>query len=48
VALHEIASCEYWTSLGTDGQSIDVYNVEELMLSAGYTPLRKRGEAAAE
>lgn len=35
-------------ALVSDGQSIDVYDVEELMLSAGYAPLRKRGEAAAE
>ena len=28
----------------SNDQSIDIYDVEELMLSAGYAPLRKRGE----
>jgi transcriptional regulator with XRE-family HTH domain len=31
-------------SLVADSQAIDTYDVEELMLSAGYAPLRKRGE----
>jgi len=31
-----------------DSPSVDVYDIEELMLSAGYAPLRKRGDVEAE
>jgi len=31
-------------ALVSDGKSVDTYDIEELMLSAGYAPLRKRGE----
>ncbi len=31
-------------ALVAESQAIDLYDVEELMLSAGYAPLRKRGE----
>jgi len=34
-------------ALVSDGHSIDAYDIEELMLSAGYAPLRKRGEVVA-
>ena len=33
-------------ALVSNGKSIDTYDIEELMLSAGYAPLRKRGEVA--
>ncbi len=35
-------------ALVADSQDIDAYDVEEFMLSAGYAPLRKRGEAVIE
>lgn len=35
-------------ALVSDGQTIDAYDIEELMLSAGYAPLRKRGEVETE
>lgn len=31
-------------ALVSENQKTDVYDVDELMLSAGYAPLRKRGE----
>ena len=30
-----------------DSPSVDVYDIEELMLSANYAPLRKRGDVEA-
>lgn len=35
-------------ALVSDAKAVDVYDVEEFMLSAGYAPLRKRGEIAVE
>jgi len=32
-------------ALVAESQAIDLYDVEELMLSARYAPLRKRGES---
>lgn len=34
-------------ALVSGSPSVDVYDVEELTLSAGYAPLRKRGEVEA-
>ena len=31
-------------ALVSSSETIDLYDIEELMLSAGYAPLRKRGE----
>jgi len=31
-------------ALVSNAQAIDLYDIEELMLSAGYAPLRRRGE----
>lgn len=35
-------------ALVSDAKAVDVYDIEEFMLSAGYAPLRKRGEVAVE
>jgi len=35
-------------ALVSDGQAVNVYDIEEFMLSAGYAPLRKRGEIPLE
>jgi transcriptional regulator with XRE-family HTH domain len=34
-------------ALVSGSEGIDLYDIEELMLSAGYAPLRKRGEVEA-
>ncbi|MFC1972259.1 helix-turn-helix domain-containing protein [Chloroflexota bacterium] len=34
-------------ALVSDSPAIDVYDIEELMLSASYAPLKKRGAAEA-